>query len=136
MTPVYEGKTKAERRRFERRAIHLKLRFQCLDKDHVSGVHNDLAEDLGAGGLAMVSSQELQTGQLLMLTLLLPGKEGTPAGSSEVNVLSRVAWSKPAHQGGYLMGIQFLDLEPAERQLLKSFLVEFELDQPDSAMYT
>ncbi len=140
MASVYEAKTKAERRRYERRAMHLKLRFQCLDKDYVSPIQNDLAEDLGAGGLAMMSDRDLKPGQLLMLTLMLPDKEDLDRGrlteSAEVNLLSRVAWSKPASQGGFVIGIQFLDLEPAERQLLKAFLVEFELDQPDSGMYT
>lgn len=139
MTEVYQGKTNAERRRFERKEMSLNLQFRCLAKDNISDIKSDLAEDLGAGGLAMRSDKELNIDQLLMVTITLPVDENDRKKveeQSEVSVLSRVAWTKPAKDSGYIIGIQFLDLEPTERQILKSFLVEYQLDRPDSSLYT
>jgi c-di-GMP-binding flagellar brake protein YcgR len=145
MPADFKGQTQAENRRYPR--IHLKLwvHFKCLDKGVSALDLESLAEDLGAGGMAMRSDRDLKPGQLLMLTLYLP-----PASKREsvetliysekeslpVAVLSRVVWSAAAADGEFLVGVQFLDLEAKDRRTLKTFLVDYNLDQPDSKLYT
>jgi len=141
MTTDYQGETTAERRRYVRKAMQLKVQFRFMEKDVVSKPQTDLLEDLGAGGLAMVTKQSLRKGQLLMISLELPANNDEQcreiiSGKSKVSILSRVAWVKPNQNGSYTIGVEFLDLEPGERQLLKAFLIEYELDQPDSELYT
>lgn len=140
MTTDYQGETRAERRRYVRKSMNLKVQFRFMERDLVSNPQTDSLEDLGAGGLAMVTKQSLRQGQLLMISLQLPSGDEhyheVLSGASRVSILSRVAWVKPNQDGSYTVGVQFLDLEPGERQLLKAFLVEYELDQPDSELYT
>lgn len=140
MPEAFHGEAFAEKRRYKRKQMKLALQFQCIDKNKVSQPKRDLAEDLGAGGLAMISQTNLAKNQLLMMTIFLPDQEED--GSSEKNnwttitVLSRVAWSRAQADGAYMIGVEFLDLEPGERQILKTFLIDYELDQADSELYT
>ncbi len=142
----FKGETQAERRRFTRKPIKLKVSYRCLDRGNVSSEQANLAEDLGAGGLLLHSPDLLKRDQVLMLALYLPPpdkREGEPksldCGDDEcfqVEILSRVAWSTPNREGGHSAGIQFLDMDQHNRKWLKEFLVDFKLDQPDSTMYT
>jgi hypothetical protein len=145
MPADYTGQTRAENRRSPR--IHLKLwvHFKCLDKGMSPLDLESLAEDLGAGGMAIRSDRDLKPGQLLMLTLYLPpvGKRESEATliysekeSLPVPILSRVVWCTATTDREFLAGIQFLDLESKDRGTLKSFLVDYSLDQPDSQLYT
>ncbi|MEW6516464.1 MAG: PilZ domain-containing protein [candidate division FCPU426 bacterium] len=143
---VFNGETGAERRKFVRRPIKLKVTYRCLERDHVSTVRSDLAEDLGAGGLLLRTHQPLKADQVLMLTLFLPPQDRRQPAMEHltcpeeecqrVEILSRVAWSAAAPSNGFLAGVQFLDLEQNHRKWLKEFLVEFQLDQPNSQLYT
>lgn len=143
---VFHGETGAERRRYARRPIKLKVTYRCLERDRVSGVRSDLAEDMGAGGLLLRAHQPLKPDQVLMLTLFIPPQERRQAAADnlmcsdeecqQVEILSRVAWSASAPGNGFLAGVQFLDLDQSHRRWLKEFLVEFQLDQPNSPLYT
>jgi len=141
----FSGETAAERRRFPRVPLKLKLYYQCLEKDSVSPPESNLAKDLAAGGLAMYSERVLRQNQLIMLTLYLPlpekrrTPEGGEAGFAEdecqaVNILARVAWCAPAHKVGFQLGMQFLDMDRDDRKTLKEFLIDYRLYQPDSPL--
>lgn len=143
---VFNGETGAERRRYARRPIRLKVVYRCLERDRVSAVRSDLVEDVGAGGLLLRAHQPLKPDQVLMLTLFIPPPERRQAAGDtqlcpdeecqQVEILCRVAWSAPTPGNGFLAGVQFLDLEQSHRRWLKEFLVEFQLDQPNSPLYT
>ncbi|MCD4813781.1 PilZ domain-containing protein [bacterium] len=141
---AFKAEANAERRRFTRMPIKIQVRFRCLDRGNISEPQADLAEDLGAGGLMMHSEQNLPLNQNLMVIIYLPPtekrftdpKDVPEEECLEVEVLSRVAWSAAAPQGGFMIGIQFLDLDQNNRKWLKEFLVDFKLDQPDSSLYT
>jgi hypothetical protein len=145
---VFRGSTKAENRRYPRMRLKLPVQYKRLKKGEVSGPQASRAEDLGARGIAMRSDHPMRLGQLLMLTLYLPPekqrnlvKEGAETALSEkecepVDVLSRVAWCAPFNEKEYMLGVEFLDPDPQHRSRLKEFLVEFDLDKPDSSLYT
>ncbi len=142
---VYKGKTYAEHRRFPRMKFKLWVHFKCLERGGSSLSLESLAEDLGAGGMAMRSDHQLKGGQLLMLTLFLPPEDKRVDGEEmliysekecmPVDVLARVAWCEPRAEE-FMLGLQFLDLDQANRTKLKAFLVDYNLDRPDSALYT
>lgn len=145
MEKIHHAQAGAERRRFERIPLNLKISFRCLDKDYISDIKDDLAEDLGAGGVAIRSMYEMKQGQLLMLSLHLPSEDMEEENAKNdddhesekvVNIFSTVAWCKLMKTGEFMIGVQFLDLDPDERMDLKEFLVEYKLDQPDSSLYT
>ncbi len=142
----FRGETGAERRRYPRMPIKLQVSYKCIEKGIISKPEAYLAEDLGAGGLAMRSPRSLDSGQMLMLNLFLPpaDTEGTDKNLSifteeecvMVGILSRVAWCTAFREEGYLIGVQFLDLDRDDRRRLKDFLTNFQLDAPDSSLYT
>jgi c-di-GMP-binding flagellar brake protein YcgR len=132
----FSGETQAERRRYPRVPLKLRLEYQCLEKGNVAPSEKKLAKDLAAGGLAMSSERPLPPNQLLMLTLYLPLPEkrddleqGESVGEEEsvpVNILSRVAWCA-RREGDFEVGVQFLDMDRDDRKTMKSFLIEYRL---------
>lgn len=145
MTPdLHSGETQAERRRYPRVPLKLRLEYQCLEKGKVTPSEKKLAKDLAAGGLAMISENPLSPNQLLMLTLFLPQPEkreaieqgGTvPAeDSTPVNILSRVAWCA-RREGDFEVGVQFLDMDRDDRKTMKAFLIEYRLYPGDPSPF-
>jgi hypothetical protein len=140
----FMGEAGAERRRYPRMPLRLRLSYQCLERGSVAPPEKNLAQDLAAGGLAMHCERVLPQGQLLMLQLFLPpAKAGAPdtgteyheEESSVVSILSRVAWCAPARKGGFDLGVQFLDMDRDDRQTMKGFLGEYRLFPPDAPLY-
>ena len=141
---VYAGFAGAERRRFPRHALKLRIQYQQVDKDTVTPVQRQLARDLGVGGLAMETDRDLAPDQLLMITLYLPsadqramleaGAEAPAETGRRVNVLSRVAWTAPGRAGNRRVGIQFLDLPREDRMVMKQFLKDYRLYKPDASL--
>jgi len=147
MTGYYRGSVGAENRRYPRVRLKLWVKYKRLRKGEVTGPHESRAEDLGARGLAMRSAYPMKLGQLLMLTLYLPPENKRPVAGDEVgafteaeclpvDILARVVWCAPRDEKEFMLGIQFLDPDPGHRSRLKSLLIEYNLDQPDSALYT
>lgn len=147
--PVLKGEMViVEARRYPRIPLKMKLKYRILIRGEKARfeVSHGLADDLGAKGLAMSSLHPLESGQLLTLTLFLPpeAKRRELVDASvfreedcdHISVLARVAWSKPRGEGRYAVGVEFLDLEPSDRKVLKRFLVDFELDDMNSPLYT
>ena len=138
---IFTGETEAERRRYPRLPLKLNLSFQCLDKGNVSPLRKNAALDLGAGGLAMRSDRALPPDQLVMVNLFLPlpeirdaaekGMEAKEDDCTRVDILTRVAWCARAKPKGYLLGLQFLDLDRDDRKTLKKFLEDYQLYQTD-----
>ncbi len=145
---TYKGKVSAERRQYPRIPLKLWVHFTGRIRGELahSCSSESLSEDLGTAGLAMRSDHELPSGQPLTLTLFLPPKEKrTDVAKTLIYpeedciptiIRSRVAWCRALPDQEYMLGIQFLDLSPTDRSHLKSFLVDYKLDAPDSALYT
>jgi c-di-GMP-binding flagellar brake protein YcgR len=145
MAGKHAGETGAERRRFPRKPMKLRVTYQCLAKDRVSPKASHLAEDLGSGGLAMRSHEALPKGQIVMVTLFIPREERRAGSETEVpdyseaecvgvNILARVARCSPVGLGNYQVGVQFLDSDGQSRERLKKFLINYRLYQADSPM--
>jgi c-di-GMP-binding flagellar brake protein YcgR len=146
MQDVYKAETNAENRRFPRLQLKLWVHYQLLRQGEVSTQQESLAQDLGARGMAIRSDHAVRVGQLLKTTLYLPPEDNrrrpdklpiySEKESLPVDILARVVWCQRAENQEYMLGIEFLDPEPAHRSRLKAFLIDYKLDQPDSALYT
>jgi c-di-GMP-binding flagellar brake protein YcgR len=145
MANLHSGETGAERRRFPRKPMKLRVTYQCLAKDKISPKESHVAEDLGSGGLAMRSREPLPKGQIVMVTLFIPREERRAGAGAEVpdyseedcvgvNILARVARCVPEALGSYRVGVQFLDSDGQSRERLKKFLVNYRLYQADTPM--
>jgi hypothetical protein len=139
--------TQAENRRFPRIRLKLTVHYRKLKQGVLSAPEATHALDFGAQGMAMRGPQAMRIGQLLLATLLVPPREKRKTGPEEtdltcsseecipIQILSRVAWCQPQGGNNFLLGIKFLDLKPEHQHLFREFLVEFNLDRPDSAHY-
>ncbi len=140
------NETGSERRNYPRLPLKLRLQYNSIQKGNISSLVETQSEDLGTGGLTMPSKERMKTGQVLMVTLLLPprrkNKNPGPAGSPgtlqakelPVAVLSRVAWCRYLLQKEYQLGVQFLALTFANRQSLKEFFTDNNLDWKNSPL--
>lgn len=145
MTDFFKGETRAENRRHPRVQMKLWIHYRELTKGELSHPGESLAEDLGTQGMAMRSDHPMRAGQLLRITLFLPPEEKrrgvqdmevyTEEECLPVDILSRVVWCQETDQHEYILGVQFLDPEPRHRNRLKEFLIDYNLDKPDSALY-
>lgn len=144
----FKGEVMVEARQYPRIPLKMKLKYRILIQGETARleVSHSLAEDFGARGLAMRSSHALKKGQLITLNLFIPPedkrkkiKKPTQLKEEEclaVNILARVAWTKPSGGDKYQVGVEFLDLEPQDRTILKRFLADYKLDDMNSPLYT
>jgi len=145
---LFKGKTIVEARRHPRLPLKLDLKYRVLIRGKTVQFESSrsLAQDLGAKGVALRSRRDLKEGQLLTMMLYLPpDRRRKPGGETvanpetecqKVNILARVAWSKKTDKGEYLIGAEFLDIDPEHRKILKKFLVDYQLDDIHSVLYT
>ena len=141
MTAEFPSHIFVERRCALRLALQLRFSYQCLSRGNVTPAEAGLSTSISAGGVSWHSERELSKGQLLMLTLALPcgktqqpGDEPGPSGAS-VHILSRVAWSSPSAQGGFNLGVQFLDMDRDDRSSMRRFLEDYQLYPANSRLY-
>ncbi len=145
MSNLFRAETNVEHRKSPRKQFKLRIHFKCLQKGDVSRALDSLAEDLGAGGMAMNIGHEIEGNQLLMITLFLPKVEHRneiidkpvflEKECDSVAILSRVVWCAKRRDNEYIAGVEFLDLKREHRNIFKKFLIDFDLDKPDSKLY-
>jgi len=116
-----------ERRRYPRYHARLAVHFHRLRSREAFQLHESLTQDLGAGGLAMVSDTPIPAGQLIMLTLMVPDAAADPAQGGQPQfhrliLLSRVAWENPLSQTRFLQGIEFVEVAEEDRRKLHEYL--------------
>jgi hypothetical protein len=143
---TFIGETTAERRIHPRAPLKLWVHYQCLKHGEISRPLESLAQDVGAGGLAMRGDHQLARNQLIAITIYLPPKENRRSARETlivdeeqgvpVEIFGRGAWCAPLDEAEFISGVQFLDLDSENRRRLKSFLVDYKLDQNDSILYT
>jgi uncharacterized protein (TIGR02266 family) len=78
------------------------------------------ASNMSVGGVFIQTPVPLEAGEQVVLRFRLPGRE------APIKVLGKVVWrnADPNTRGGRGMGIQFLDLTPADRELIERNLAE------------
>ncbi len=78
------------------------------------------ASNMSVGGVFIQTATPLEAGEQMVLRFKLPGRE------APVKVLGTVVWrnTDPNKRGGKGMGIQFLDLTPADHELIERNLAE------------
>lgn len=101
-----------EKRRFPRFKFKTPIRFQVRG---LPKFVNSLTEDIGLGGLSLTTNEFLAPLTNVMLEFDIWSHFLTPVG--------RVAWVSPlGHSNRYRLGIEFIELEPEQKNRLKDFL--------------
>jgi hypothetical protein len=101
-----------EKRRFPRIRLKTPLSFQIRG---ISGIHNAICDDISLGGAGFVNNEYLAprtpvTAQINILSKIL-------------NPAAQVAWALPLpHSNRYRIGLEFLELEPQEKNYLKDYI--------------
>ncbi len=126
-----------ERRRFQRIAITVGVHCNSIREGRIFHALSSQSENLGAGGLAVLSDKALQAGDGMIVSFFLPGhlQAEKPADRMSLPVIarSRVAWCKPQDRG-YKLGIEFLEINHYSRRLFKNFLDSYLPDESSGAL--
>jgi hypothetical protein len=120
--------------------ISLPVKYKYLEKGSVFHALEGRAENIGAKGMAMVNDHEIESGQKLLVTLLLPAAparvdraSGRPGGQAEawpVIFLSQATWCRRQGDNAYRVGVQFLVSDQNHLKRFKQFLDALHIDQP------
>jgi|GEM_PF-4295701 len=129
----YHGEVIAERRRFPRFPLKLQVTYRIASQEPVT----TSSENIGLGGLAVLSDQPVEVGQRLTLSLYLPRIASDMVAkilceekdSRPVDFEARVVWST-RFGTRTMFGAEFTQIPDPGRQLLRAFLEEYEMDQP------
>ncbi len=133
-----------DRRRYPRKPLKLKAYFKFVSRGKVSQIFESRTEDLGAGGVGLMSEIAMPVGEMLMLSLWLPWRSSNEEEDRgglgnedciQVAVVSRVVWCSPSQEKFYRVGVEFLELDNYSRQQLKAFLIAQSMDWGKSNLY-
>jgi len=100
------------KRRFQRIPLHLPVQYK---KRGEAQFYNAVCDNLSAGGMGFVSPAFIPPETLVMLEIKILSKALRPIG--------KIAWaSSIPHTGKNYLGIQFLELDPQEKDYLKEYM--------------
>lgn len=100
------------KRRFPRVELHIPLRYQIRGKPEFN---NAVCEDISVAGVGFSNDSFIAPASKLTLEISVLSRNLNPIG--------RVAWSSPLpHSNRYHAGIEFLELNPAERRYLGDYI--------------
>ena len=101
-----------DRRHFPRLRYRAALRYQVRGKPEYSNV---LCENISSGGIGISNDRFIAPSTLLELELSLYKRMLTSIG--------KVAWASAApHSDRYNMGVQFIEIEPADQRFLDDYI--------------
>jgi hypothetical protein len=130
----YNASTFAERRIAPRLAIKIEVQYEYLNLSDEERVHSvGLSRNIGSGGIAIFVSREVETGSTLRMKLNLPNHLGTEKSRGDgepytrVELCGRVVWRMPLGDQRFLLGMQFLDLDQADAEILRDFLKHYQI---------
>jgi hypothetical protein len=121
------GVVNFEKRRHPRFSINLPIEYWQIDK---SKSRPGQAIDVSEGGLLLHLSEPMEIGQVFGLTLFMTF--GPDLDSILALVQVEVVWKDTygGKEGGYRVGVKFVDISPEDMHKLKSFLKTIELKTP------
>jgi len=138
---IYRSEVIAERRRYPRKPLNLKVKFELIDTSSLQSAPPTYEiKNISAGGLALYSEHKLKKGQELSLVLYLPPKDKrspnltlvkwSEKDSIPIHVHAQIAWclSYSKHQYGY--GVEFLEVDADDQPDFDEFLKDFYLHKP------
>ena len=100
-----EVSSASERRNSDRKKLIINVRFDGGDG---TGIAN--TRDIGAGGLYMTTTADLDTGMPIMMTIRV--------GAETLALKGVVVYSDPGHG----VGVRFKDLDPSDEEVLRKEL--------------
>jgi type IV pilus assembly protein PilZ len=112
----HERRTGRERREHQRVLVSMEVDYRC-DKTFLFAYITDLS----AMGIFIQTSEPLPPGTLLNLRF-------QPPGGAQLDVEGRVIWVNPPRKHDSInpgMGVQFVDLTPAQREQIKVLVRTF-----------
>ena len=117
-----DDKLNEERRKFARLNINVEINYTIITHPpHKQFIVPTKLRNLGAGGICLISREELRAGELLKLEIRPP--ENLPI----IHAVGRVVWVKPfslAEEKGkrFDMGVEFIDISQEDRQRINKYV--------------
>jgi c-di-GMP-binding flagellar brake protein YcgR len=131
-TEPCSGVVSFEKRGHPRFSIALPIEYWQIDKPKSRpGQTIDVSE----GGLLLHLSESMEVGQVFRLTLFVPS--GADLDSILALVQAEVVWkdTNAGKDGGYRVGVKFVDISPEDMDKLKNFLKTLEFKTPQPAKF-
>jgi len=79
-------------------------------------------KNLSSGGAAIIFERPLSAGEVLTVSFFLTQDGIEDPNRSPFECAASIRWSKPAGEGRYEAGLQFLSPSDQQRELLEDFL--------------
>lgn len=141
MVTVYRSEVIAERRRYPRKPLNLKVKFELIDTSASPGAPPTYEiNNISAGGLALYSEHKLQKGQELSLVLYLPPKDKrspklalatwSENDSIPIHIHAQITWCLSYSKNHYGYGVEFLEVDADDQPDFDEFLKDFYLHKP------
>jgi len=121
-----------ERRIYQRFLVTLPIEYWQNDKSK-SRVGRTI--DVSEGGLLLHLSEPMEIGQIFELTLFVTS--GRDLDSIEALVRVEVVWQDNSlgEEGGYRIGVKFVDISPEDMHKLKTFLTVLQFRNPSELKF-
>jgi len=105
-----------EKRRFTRREISLDVLYDVSSE--LKGI-GSWTKDISAGGICVISKAALTVDKIMDFEFTIPEMEKKLKASGKVVWVEKVADSK---KGSYYNGIEFINLDPVDKDLIAKFV--------------
>jgi Tfp pilus assembly protein PilZ len=110
-----EQSSGAERRRYERIACQIPVRYRLKAQGMITSWKESEAGNISTGGLFITFGEKIPLGDVIALEVRVPGLVGP------LQVDARVAWVKEA-AGVVECGLEFSGLKPQDKKFLAGFI--------------
>lgn len=106
------GMKATEKRSLSRIKLHTSLRYQIRGR---AEFNNTVSDDISLKGLGIINDRFISPQTYVMLEISILSRILKPMG--------KIAWAQPLpHSDRYRLGIEFLELDPQEKNYLQGFI--------------
>jgi len=106
-----------QKRQYNRYAVRISCELSISGQTQHAEMKN-----LSSGGAAIIFERPLSAGEVLTVSFFLTQDGIEDPNRSPFECAASIRWSKPAGEGRYEAGLQFLSPSDQQRELLEDFL--------------
>ena len=110
-------------RQFPRHAVQCPIRYRTPGADAPQR-QSGWTRNLSAGGVGLITELPLPDGADIWVSLFLTIDEIEDESTEPLPVPGKIQWATEIEPGVHHLGVKFGEIDPAEREVLRSFLVQ------------
>jgi c-di-GMP-binding flagellar brake protein YcgR len=136
--------TFVERRNHPRLPLKIIVNYQKVSESKKGSISKSQSLNLGVGGIAIRSDQEMPVNELIVIYLFLPPEDKRQSLTflttcpeiecRKISIQSKVAWCSPFADEKYVFGVEFMNISSEDSEYLKKFMEEYKLPEPKASI--